>query len=82
MQYSCVLFSAEHFRIFATVLLKTVTDSLQILYYINDKKYIKMKERERHLPESSLQTLLEQTDHDESGYISGAFSQHCGFHQL
>ena len=28
-----------------------------------------MKERERHLPDSCLCTLLEQTDHDESGCI-------------
>ena len=26
-----------------------------------------MKEREQHIPDSSLYTLLEQTDHDESG---------------
>ena len=31
-----------------------------------DKKYIKMKRREQHLPNSRLQTSLEQTDHDES----------------
>ena len=35
-----------------------------------DKNYIKMKEREQYLPDSCLQTSLEQADHNESGYIS------------
>ena len=39
-----------------------------------------MKEREQHLPDYCLYTSLEQTDHNEK--ITGAFGQHCGFHQL
>ena len=34
--------------------------------YVDYKKYFKMKGRERHLPDSRLQTLLEQKDLDES----------------
>ena len=37
---------------------------LQIIHLF-DKKYIKMKGRERHLPDS----CLEHTDHEESGCI-------------
>jgi hypothetical protein len=33
-----------------------------------------MKEREEHLPDSHLYTSLEQTDHNESGWIR---SFHC-----
>ena len=44
----------------------------------HDKKYIKIKGRERHRPDSCLQTSPEQMKVD----VLGASSQQCGFHQL
>ena len=40
---------------------------IQIMIF--DKRYFKIKGREQHVPDSCLWTSLEQTDHDESGWI-------------
>ena len=66
--YYCVLSSSStdfYFHVFKINFRRYLK---QVFYELdnnnNDKKYFKKKERERHLPDSHLYTLLEQKEPD------------------